>query len=183
MFKTHLPVTRTAIISIFCVTTFVLASCQVYRPELQQGQRIERDNVDKIQQGMESAEVLEILGTPLVADPFNQNRWDYVYYLLNEDREVVKEAKVTIHFTDDKVSEIIHSLPDDPETEEDTALSEAGEDVEVTDASGAAESTDDQVEESTEATKDKEVSKAEKGFKFPGAKWFKNVFKKIKREN
>ncbi len=150
MFKSHLLTTRTAVISFFCVATIVLASCQVYRPDLQQGQQIERENVDKIQQGMEPAEVLEILGTPLVVDPFHRNRWDYVYYLLNEDREVVTEANVTIHFFDGKVSEIIHSLPEVLETEDDTALSEAGDESEVTDVSETEESAENQVEESAE---------------------------------
>ena len=200
MFKSHLLTTRTAVISFFCVATIVLASCQVYRPDLQQGQQIERENVDKIQQGMEPAEVLEILGTPLVVDPFHRNRWDYVYYLLNEDREVVTEANVTIHFFDGKVSEIIHSLPEVLETEDDTALSEAGDESEVTDVSETEESAENQVEESaenqveesneaseeselSEASEESEVSEAKKEDESSGGNWFKKLIKKFKREN
>lgn len=209
MFKSHLLITRTAVISFFCVATIVLASCQVYRPDLQQGQQIERDNVDKIQQGMEPAEVLEILGTPLVVDPFHRNRWDYVYYLLNEDREVVTEANVTIHFFDGKVSEIIHSLPEESAIEEDaalseadeedTALSEASEEADLTDVSETEESAENQVEESAEnqveesaenqveesneASEESEVSEAKKEDESSGGNWFKNLIKKFKREN
>lgn len=205
MFKPYLPASSTAVISLLCVTALLLASCHVYRPELQQGQQIERKNVGQIRQGMEPSEVLDILGTPLVIDPFHRNRWDYVYYLLNEDREIVEEASVTIHFTEGKVTDVIHSLPADSDTDEDTELSEASEEVESAEQSQAADSADSQAADgaeiesaeqsqaaesadipaadSAEASEKTEVSEAKKGFKIPGVKWIRNIFKKINKDN
>ena len=209
MFKPYLPKLNSAVISLLCITALQLASCQVYRPELQQGQQIERENVNQIRQGMEPSEVLDILGTPLVVDPFHRSRWDYVYYLLNEDRETVKEATVTIYFTEGKVTDVIHSLPADSETDEEAELSEASEDAESADADLDTESDDNQGEESDEASEEVEIaevdqaednvdsqatdsaessenteaSEAKKGFKIPGVKWIRNIFKKINKKN
>ena len=182
MFKPYLPKSSTAVISLLCVIAFLLASCQVYRPELQQGQQIERENVDQIRQGMEPSEVLEILGTPLVVDPFHRNRWDYVYYLLNEDRQISEEATVTIHFEEGKVTDVIHSLPPDSETDEDAELSETSKEVESAEQNQVAESTGSQPADSPESSEKTEVSEAKEGFRIPGVKWIRNIFKKINKE-
>jgi outer membrane protein assembly factor BamE len=50
----------------------------IYRQPVFQGNLLEKANVDQLKPGMSQAQVAALLGTPPVADPFHQQRWDYV---------------------------------------------------------------------------------------------------------
>lgn len=52
---------------------------RVYKADLDQGNVVTRDMVDKLKPGMTPAQVRYVLGTPLVTDTLNPRRWDYVY--------------------------------------------------------------------------------------------------------
>jgi outer membrane protein assembly factor BamE len=43
-----------------------------------QGNLLEKQNVEQLHPGMTQAQVIALLGTPPVADPFHTERWDYV---------------------------------------------------------------------------------------------------------
>jgi outer membrane protein assembly factor BamE len=54
------------------------AGCGViYRQPIYQGNLLEQSAVEQLQAGMSKQQVVTLIGTPSVADPFNQNRWDY----------------------------------------------------------------------------------------------------------
>lgn len=58
---------------------FVLAGCHLlYVPDVQQGNWLKKKDVDQLQPGLTKRQVLVLLGTPSIASPFDQNRWDYV---------------------------------------------------------------------------------------------------------
>jgi len=67
------------------ILSLLLTGCQevripgVYRIDIQQGNVITQEQLAKLESGMERRKVRFILGTPLVADAFNQDRWDYYY--------------------------------------------------------------------------------------------------------
>jgi outer membrane protein assembly factor BamE len=50
----------------------------LYRQPIYQGNLIEKTNVEQLQQGMDKRQVMNLLGSPSVADPFHHDRWDYV---------------------------------------------------------------------------------------------------------
>ena len=50
----------------------------VYVPNVQQGNFLDKKDVDQLKPGMTKHQVLVLLGSPSVHTPFNQNRWDYV---------------------------------------------------------------------------------------------------------
>jgi outer membrane protein assembly factor BamE len=58
----------------------VLGAC-VHRIDIQQGNFLDTEDIDRISVGMTRVQVRALLGTPMVADPFQGARWDYVYYL------------------------------------------------------------------------------------------------------
>ena len=64
------------------LTLFVaalIASCGiVYHVPVYQGNLLETKNVEQLQKGMTKGQVLQLLGTPSIADPFHSQRWDYV---------------------------------------------------------------------------------------------------------
>ena len=48
--------------------------------DIQQGNYLEGKSVDQLQVGMTRTQVRYLLGTPLVPDCFDKDRWDYLYY-------------------------------------------------------------------------------------------------------
>jgi outer membrane protein assembly factor BamE len=88
----------------------LLAGCSsvpslLYKIEIQQGNVITQDMVDKLKPGMSRSQVRFALGSPLINDPFHENRWDYVYRLEQEGR-LVEQRKLTVFFEGDKLVRI-----------------------------------------------------------------------------
>ena len=73
-----------------------------YRAEIQQGNVVTQDMIAKLQPGMTRGQVRFALGTPLVVDPFRQDRWDYVYFLAKQG-EVVERRRIVVVFKGDKL--------------------------------------------------------------------------------
>jgi len=55
--------------------------------------------------GMSAAMVRSILGTPLITDPFHAKRWDYVYCLEQEGKQVDKQ-RLTLYIEDEHLTKI-----------------------------------------------------------------------------
>jgi len=61
------------------LTVLVLAGCNVvYRQPVFQGNLLDKKNVEQLKEGLTRQQVFVLLGSPSVADPFHQQRWDYV---------------------------------------------------------------------------------------------------------
>ena len=55
------------------------AGCGVlYKVDVYQGNMLDERNVAQLREGMSKRQVLSLLGTPSVRDPFHANRWDYL---------------------------------------------------------------------------------------------------------
>jgi outer membrane protein assembly factor BamE len=66
---------------IFIATAFALAltGCGViYKVDVYQGNLLKAENVEQLRPGLNKRQVMELLGSPAVSDPFNHDRWDYV---------------------------------------------------------------------------------------------------------
>jgi outer membrane protein assembly factor BamE len=68
-------------LSVAALLTLVGLSGCVHRINIQQGNFLDTEDIDRVAVGMTRVQVRALLGTPMVADPFVSNRWDYVYYL------------------------------------------------------------------------------------------------------
>jgi outer membrane protein assembly factor BamE len=75
----------------------------VYRIDINQGNFISQDMVDKLKEGQTKQQVRVVLGTPLVASAFRDNRWDYVYQFQRNGR-VREHRQFTVYFADDKLA-------------------------------------------------------------------------------
>lgn len=83
----------------------------VYRINIQQGNHIDPDAVEQLQEGMTKSQVQFLLGTPMIQDPFHTDRWDYVfYYKRGRNRNVTKE-RLIVFFDDEIVREIVRDAP------------------------------------------------------------------------
>jgi outer membrane protein assembly factor BamE len=75
----------------------------VYRIDMQQGNVIEQEMLDKLRPGMEKSQVHFIMGTPTIVDPFHNDRWEYIYtYSKGGKRRT--QRHITIFFEDDKLT-------------------------------------------------------------------------------
>lgn len=75
---------------------------EVHRVSVQQGNIITQDMVDQLRPGMTRSQVRYILGTPLIADSFTPDRWDYFYSLKRPNRNELRE-RITVYFDNDKL--------------------------------------------------------------------------------
>jgi len=73
-----------------------------YRIDVQQGNIITQYDINRVRPGMTKKQVGFVLGTPLIHDAFNQDRWDYIYTLNHGRRKAIKK-RVSVIFSNDKV--------------------------------------------------------------------------------
>ena len=74
----------------------------LYRIDVQQGNVITQEMVDRLKPDMTRSQVRFVLGTALIDDVFHKDRWDYVYRLVQHGN-LVDEYKLTVFFEDDKL--------------------------------------------------------------------------------
>lgn len=94
-------------LALFCLLGS-LSGC-VYRIDIQQGNFLEAKDIDRVAVGMTRIQVRALLGTPMVADPFEGWRWDYVYYLKRGRWKEPEQRHFIVFFEDDKVVRIDRS--------------------------------------------------------------------------
>ncbi len=80
----------------------VLAGC-VFRIDIQQGNVLEEDAIDQVEVGMSRSAVQFLLGTPMVADSFHRERWDYPYYMKRGRSKDVVRRWLVVYFEGDEV--------------------------------------------------------------------------------
>jgi outer membrane protein assembly factor BamE len=90
-----------AVVLAGCSSWNPISRLHPYRMEIQQGNLVTQDMLDKLKPGMSPSQVRFVLGTPLVVDPFHKDRWDYVY-MLQKDGKVVEKRNITVQFENDK---------------------------------------------------------------------------------
>jgi outer membrane protein assembly factor BamE len=89
--------------------TLMLGACAsvpgigVYKLDINQGNYVTQDQVDRLKTGQTRQQVKGALGTPLVADPFHANRWDYIYEFRRQSR-TLEHRQFTVYFVDDKLA-------------------------------------------------------------------------------
>jgi outer membrane protein assembly factor BamE len=71
-----------------------------YKVDIIQGNFISKEQVDALKAGMTRAQVKDVLGTPLLADIFHNDRWDYVFTLKRRNVEP-QSYKYTVFFKGD----------------------------------------------------------------------------------
>ena len=74
----------------------------VYKISIPQGNIITQEMVDQLRPGMSKRQVIFVMGTPLVRDPYHQDRWDYIYSFQPGGGERGQE-KITVFFIDDQL--------------------------------------------------------------------------------
>ncbi len=83
----------------------------VYRLDVQQGNLLDQEDIEAIQPGMTRSQVRYLLGTPVAADPFRNDRWDYMYYLSAGKSRKTAQRWVVVDFDGDLVLKVRRDVP------------------------------------------------------------------------
>ena len=95
------------------IISVLLSSCSYlhtpllspYKMDIRQGNFITPEMREKLKFGMSKQQVRYVMGTPMIADAFHDNRWDYVYSL-EQRGEKVEQQRMTLLFDGDKLASI-----------------------------------------------------------------------------
>ena len=104
------PDSRAALLCLALVAALACPSC-VYRMDIQQGNLLDAEQVDQVEVGMTRSQVRFLLGTPMVIDSFDADRWDYVYSLKNGRTRETTRRHLIVWFEGDTVARIEEPLP------------------------------------------------------------------------
>lgn len=81
----------------------VMQQFGVYKLDINQGNFLSQDMVDKLKVGQSRQQVRSILGTPLLSDVFRPDRWDYIYEFKRQGRRL-EHRNFTVYFAEDKLA-------------------------------------------------------------------------------
>lgn len=79
----------------------------VYRMAIQQGNFLDPAQVSQLENGMTRSQVAFLLGTPMIPTAFDNDRWDYFYYLKDQRLKAADTRRVTVYFKDEKVARVV----------------------------------------------------------------------------
>jgi len=100
---------KTAIIA----GTLLAAGC-VYELDVQQGNKLEQADVEKVEIGMTRSQVRFLLGTPVISDSFHEDRWDYLYYFRPGRSDNAERRWLIVWFDDNEVREVQRDVEAQP---------------------------------------------------------------------
>jgi outer membrane protein assembly factor BamE len=79
--------------------------------DVQQGNLLDAEQVDQVEVGMTRSQVRFLLGTPMVIDSFDADRWDYVYSFRRGHSREVTRRHLVVWFDGDKVVRLEEPIP------------------------------------------------------------------------
>lgn len=99
------PIARLSKLVFPSIVALVVAGCGLlYKQPIHQGNLIEKAAADQLQVGMSKQQVNALLGTPSIADPFHQQRWDYTTSQRTGRRARTEVKNLTLWFENDALA-------------------------------------------------------------------------------
>ncbi|MEM8766608.1 MAG: outer membrane protein assembly factor BamE [Pseudomonadota bacterium] len=121
---------------------------RVHKLQVQQGNVITQQMIDKLKPGMTRSQVAFVMGEPVVRNAFNDDRWDYVYSI--ELPGVFSSSQlVSLFFVEDQLAYFTGDMIPTAQSEAIAAAKAAEEEAAATDQASAETPAPDQA--STEA--------------------------------
>ncbi|MBT5032816.1 MAG: outer membrane protein assembly factor BamE [Proteobacteria bacterium] len=94
------------LLTLVLVTVSLGACLRPYQQDIQQGNLLTNDNLSRLKLGMSQREVEFLLGTPMVADPFHTDRWDYFYSYKTTKTRDTEVRQLSVFFTLGELSKL-----------------------------------------------------------------------------
>jgi len=86
------------------IALFVSACGILYRQPIYQGNLIDADAVQQLAEGQTKQQVIALLGSPSIADPFHAQRWDYTATERTGRTGRTEVKNMTLYFDNDKLA-------------------------------------------------------------------------------
>ncbi len=90
----------------------LLSGC-VYRLPIQQGNHLDAEKIGQVKPGMTRTQVKYLLGTPQTPGAFDNERWDYAYYLKVRRLQTPKQLHATVYFKGELVDHVVSNVTDE----------------------------------------------------------------------
>ncbi|AOF80879.1 smpA / OmlA family protein [Methyloversatilis sp. RAC08] len=75
-----------------------------FRIDIRQGNLVTQEMAFQLKPGMSRDQVRFVLGSPMLADVFHPDRWDYLYYFKPGNKpEDTQQRRLIVYFEDDKL--------------------------------------------------------------------------------
>lgn len=98
---------KKGLFSCILLTVLTCSACGlIYKQNIQQGNALEEEELQQLYIGMNKRQVLFVLGSPSIQDPFEQQRWDYVQTYSRRGEPMVQRT-VTLTFENDLLAAIV----------------------------------------------------------------------------
>lgn len=107
-----------ALLALAAGCAFLLAGCESlqttdslfglitpYRIDIVQGNVVTKEQLALLKPGMSRLQVRDVLGTPLLTDPFHADRWDYIFTIRRPGTEAQRRS-VIVRFDGEAVKSI-----------------------------------------------------------------------------
>lgn len=112
-----MPYLTNKLLPAFCLLLLASGCAVIYKQDIVQGNQIEQKNVNELVPGMTRYQVLLVMGSPVIRDPFNQDRWDYLYMVIDKKSGETTQKQLSLFFEDEKLSRIEGDFkPEEAET-------------------------------------------------------------------
>lgn len=105
--------TKTFVKYIIIISILLMSwGCTIHRMDIQQGNVLTQETLDKLVVGMEMRKVRGLAGTPLINDPFRTDRWDYIYTFKHGITRETQYSYVSLYFENEILVEVkVHAEP------------------------------------------------------------------------
>lgn len=91
----------------FTVTLILAAALSacglVYKQDIQQGNVLEKEDVEALRTGMTKSQVLLLLGSPSVHSPFHADRWDYINTFAKRGGKPDTQRRLSLDFENERL--------------------------------------------------------------------------------
>ena len=101
-----------ALLAALLGTAMLLGGC-VYRLPIQQGNHLDYEKISQVKPGMTRTQVRFLLGTPIVPGAFDNDRWDYTYYLKLRRLQTPRSLHATVYFRNEVVDHVTSDVKED----------------------------------------------------------------------
>jgi len=128
------PMRPLAAISTLTLMTLLLQACsgfhfpklglpRVHKITIQQGNVITQEMIDRLKPGMTRSQVVFVMGNPVLQNPFNKDRWDYLYLLQIPDGGSIEQT-VSLYFKNERLSHFTGDLAPSSQSKKDEETEE-----------------------------------------------------------
>ena len=102
--------TKSILALFLCIPLLTACFLKPHKIDVQQGNYLDQETMAKLKPDMTRSQVKFLLGTPLIADPFHPERWDYLY-LDRQKGELKITKRLTLIFEGDNLKRALTDIP------------------------------------------------------------------------